>query len=903
MIVTLLMVVLVIGLIALASDHLTAQKSLSSVEANRERAQLTAESFIALIERKLYDLASQNTELLKKNLTDDRPGWFDLQGFDQGGNVRPTKALYLDGCALRWRLEPVKLMAATNTADPTKPFFINSERNPDLQYQRRNNPDTGLPHPNLIRDEAQHLYFRVVVESYALKDPHDTRSKPWEQRPQQGWDSRGRHVAMVQAQRVIQFEDVNAFRYLYNYVANGPTGDLEFSPRSSLTISAGGLHSNERILMGGQVSSAVGSAVSPIPVEGVNGIFRLDKAQIFVADLSDDLDLSDPRNVPLDHPVNNLAGTLTLNGVELAEGGDSRALPEPMPGHHDAVRDGSLPGRAAVEDLKTYEEWTNDGYLMANETVGANRQILYFPSDLTCTIHKNNPTHPGETALPFVPPIYATGQPLFDFPKPAPDNTSTFRDIWPVQPGVVAAPAPYTFADLVDDNNTIGTGLPHRPLVMRPWSYPELPPDPIFVPRIARRGVFNRAIGAHSGWHTGLVIRERGRQLGVATANPRLSMTDVQTFTDLEAYTTWMKQNYVVYLGRAAPGGSYDTMDITDEFFAYSLAHTSGVPTTVRELMAHEDIFTNRRDESWFNSNGRTGAVPANVLTINLERILVFFNQPANPLKFPANHRYGDFFNGVIYLERNPRYFKTGITPIAHPLAPDGYTPFGAGALTPNDLPLLGPIPMAPVVGRVDDGPDATARVGTPGTWTVYPSTYGVRIDNSYNAQRRRLTIVTPNTCYLWGDFNPDGTEVPCAVYADTVVALSNSWRDSASADATLPLVSGRNRIRAAIVTYNVPTDRENAACGGSGGALNLLRFLENWNGQRFEFVGSVVVLGRSRFTRSPLRGKDGTEFCVEPVFDLTYNAELLNSSLQPAISIKTTRSKRVLSTVMQGKD
>ncbi len=916
LLITLLMTVVVIGLVALAGDHLTANQTTSHVEAQRQRAQVAAESFIGLIERKLYDLASVNTAELKKNLTLDADNWFNLRGFDAGGAAAggggpATTAIYLEGCAMRWRLEPVKLMARTNTAAAGQPFFVNSERDPDLQHERRT-----IAGVNLIDDEAQHLYFRIVVEAYALKDPQDLRSIPWEI-PASGvtptWDSRGRHTAMAQAQRVIQFEDVNAFRYLFNYVADGPTGDLEFNPATPVTIHQGGLRSNERVFVGSSVT--IGSATEPIPVEAANGIFRLKKSAIYEAGVFD------ARNVSTSTQEYNPSGTILLNDIALTATADSRNGLDhdrdqsgQVIKHHEAVQDNS-PDRPVSEDLATYQAW-NTGFLTAHNLAGPGQRVYQYPNG-AYTIRPRDDLY--DSTIPVtaansptvVPGIYATDLPIFAFPNS--DRSDTFTDIWPFPQQVAQTRYGISFSanvltDRLNPYNPVdaGTGLLKAPMPFQPWSDPPVAPPTPDGPRVSRRGLYNHSIGGHSTWGSGLVIRERGRQTTPATANPRLATEGAHPASDLAALNEWMKANYVVYLGRRKDpiGTTYESVDITETFFDYSLTPPLAVaPTTVRQLMAHEDVFTNRRDQAWFISHGLSaGPVYANALTLNLDRFLYFLRQPTNDLiRFPNGGNYENYFNGLIYLERNPRYFMDATGPYAHPLAPNGVSPFPMPAgMTPNNNPLLGPIPVAPVVGMVDSGPDATITRGTPDSWTVYPTTHAVRIDRAYNSARRSLTIITPNTCYLWGDFNTaQGDDIPpCGVYADTVIALSNSWRDSNSASGTLPAAATRTTYRAAIVTHNVPTDAENAASGGSGGAQNILRFLEDWTGKTFTFVGCVVVPGRARYTRSPIN--DGnTVFSREPNYDYTYNVGLLTSPGQPPAAQKTTRAKRVLSTVM----
>jgi hypothetical protein len=923
LVITLFTIVMVIGLLSLASDHLKADRTLAAVDRGQRQAQFAAESFIALVERKLYNLAASSTANLKTNIEDQAGStWFDFTGFDRGGTLPATTAIYLDGCALRWRVEPIKVMTRTQVPvdDASTEFFVNSERDPDLQYERRQ-----AAGPNLIDDEAQHFYFRIAVESYVLKEPGDTTSVPW--------NESGRHVAMAQAQRVVQFEDVNAFRYLFNYVADSNTGDLEFHPGSSVTMAGGGLRSNQRILLSAtnNVSYSIGTAVIPVPLEAPDGIYRLRKEDLLAAGNPDPKTVDPAGGAPNDTST----AAITVDGVALQTGNDSRTG---LDLHHQAVRDGSE-GREVHEDLDTFQAW-NNGFLEPYWTVGPGVRLRRFASSNVYTIRTTDPFfHPGETSVET--DLYATGLVQFRFPEnPSdPNNTRTFTDIWPVAPdattatnvyGLDLSPDPFDpTSNLVDPD----TGLPRLPVPLPPAANP---PNPVVVnkPRPGLRGLFEQAIGTNSRWATGLVIRERGRHRfhpgsPTLSANPNLSTGTPHLASNLVAFTEWMKANYVVYLGRAVDKDQiagtdddtlFETVDITDEFFAYSV---STAPTEVRDLLAHEDIFTNRREQAWFAARGLQ-ATRANVLTLNLERLNAFLASviPATSRLQPGR-RYREYFNGLVYLERTPRPFKLDDPvsgdkrPYAHPLvtaphihallpstSPEGHGPFSVSGFILNSThgtPGLAQRFLAPIVGTVDAGPMATPIHGTPGTWTVYPHQLGVRLDRATTLSRT-MTFITPNTCYLWGDFNTSGgTPIPCAVYADQLIALSNAWLDGSSAQLSPPSAV-TTTYRAAFVTHNVPTDQENRSAGGSGGVQNIMRFLENWSGATFRLHGCVVVPGRMRHCRAPINGVSNQTFHVEPTYEYTFNDALLTSGGQPPASLKTTRATRVMSSVGNGR-
>lgn len=920
LVITLFTIVMVVGLLSLASDHLSADRTLAAVERDRQRAQFAAESFIALVERKLYNLAASSTARLKLNLDDQQATWFNETGLDRGGNLPATTAIYLDGCALRWRVEPVKVMTRTHVAadDQDSKFFVNSERDPDLQYERRQ-----AAGPNLIADEAQHFYFSVAVEAYTLKDAGDTTSVPW--------NESGKHLAMAQAQRVIQFEDVNAFRYLFNYIADSNTGDLEFHPGSSVTITGGGMRSNQRILLSttGNVSYGIGNATIPVPLEAPDGVFRLRKEDLLAAGNPDPSTVDPAGGAPNDIS----SGAISVDGIDLTTANDSRA---DLSGHHDAVRDNS-DGREVQPDLDTYQAW-NNGFLEPYWTVGPGVKVRKF-SDGVYTIRTTDPHfHAGETSVETE--LYATGLVQFRFPvdPTSPTNTQTFTDIWPLKPDAPSPPTSTTVygltltQELFDAASSLcdqQTGLPSLPVPLPPVTDP---PSPVIVqqPRPALRGFFEQAIGTNSRWSTGLVIRERGRHYINPSApvavsdNYGLWTESTYLASEVAAFNEWMKANYVVYLGRAVNAdNNYETVDITEEFFNYSI---STAPTQTRDLLAHEDLFTNRREQAWFTARGHPGT-RASVLTLNVARLNAFLASlvPVGS-RLTAGRRYRDYFNGLVYLERTPRPFRQQSTdpavnhrPFAHPLvtmpfahtilpaSPEGAGPFSVStSVFPsnymNPISGLAQRYLAPIVGTVDVGPMGTPVLGTPGTWTVSPHQLGVRIDRA-GTLSRTMTIITPNTCYLWGDYNTAGGSVPTpsAVYADQLIALSNAWRDDASDDTTPPVASNTT-YRAAFVTHNVPTDLENRTAGGSGGAENLMRFLEDWGAATFHLHGCAVVPGRMRHCRAPINRTTGQPFHVEPIYQYTFNEALLTSGGQPPASLKTTRATRVMSSISNGR-
>jgi hypothetical protein len=233
-----------------------------------------------------------------------------------------------------------------------------------------------------------------------------------------------------------------------------------------------------------------------------------------------------------------------------------------------------------------------------------------------------------------------------------------------------------------------------------------------------------------------------------------------------------------------------------------------------------------------------------------------------------------------------------------HPLAPLGFNPLQTGLnlhqqrtalpsvcadtiATGGTLryPVVGSSAAATVNGYT--GHALVAFGSSSSVWSTYPLLKRVRLANAgtinwggarANGRAIGLTIYTPDVCYLQGNFNvvQDSTsQYPvCALYCDGLVALSNAWSDSAVNALTgtgRPIYTNASSTvhRLCLVIHNMPTDLANVNVsdiwqpGGSGGVHNVVKFLENWSGINWAFVGSLVVLDRARYTRGYLGNQD----------------------------------------------
>lgn len=147
------------------------------------------------------------------------------------------------------------------------------------------------------------------------------------------------------------------------------------------------------------------------------------------------------------------------------------------------------------------------------------------------------------------------------------------------------------------------------------------------------------------------------------------------------------------------------------------------------------------------------------------------------------------------------------------------------------------------------------------------------------------FTVATNNQMYVQGDvnttLNPDGELNSVSLIADAVTALSGAWNDSLAVEDSYVAEEGAGRpasnpngssgtnyvdprsggnlnndvgapittnnittINAGILTGNVPTSGSTS----SGGAHNLVRYLENWEGKAFLVNGSLGQIFESKY-------------------------------------------------------
>jgi hypothetical protein len=818
MLVTMLVTTAIVAVLFMASERTQGRRALASLDDDRLRASLAAESVAAMVEAKLATQAAE-IEKLSLNTWENAARWWNLVGhsYTNGGSVIiPTRALHMNGCAIRWRIEPVRITSVVgpDAAASASTYSVNHEADRLRETERESEARSTAGNGSLLAGNPPFYHYRVVTEAYALRDQKDTTAVPW--------NEAGHHTVSVQVQRVFQVQRVKLFDYAIFFAATGETGDIEYEPEFNSTVNAS-MHSNGAIYFGGSGADhksknykksasdggniTFGSTQQNAQITGVTGVFRMRKiANVLFASAAgnDEPSVRSPMQVPRPgKPVKQskhgtqLSGNLDLNGGDGNEANEKVSLNgEKLTFNRDSRSDWSLPenrldpyildARSGASPIATMANLPDfGGYPFESQrSVGSQIPLYQVRANNTYTIHPDlkpcdalyytasgaiTTTSGTDTRV-----VYATEMPLFTFMNA---NGQPYEDVWPHQP--ISA----TAATLSPTGNGPALDLPigNSPMDTRHTALPVL----------AAPGQAGATLGYHlqrslygerNATTTGLTIRERGRQNGafrwaqgmetpanatgvVTAALPTLAAFPNNRAGFIRAYIAWLKSNYVVYLGKDAAG---NPRDITDLFFAYN-ATAAEATGDVALLVASQGQFLDRREAHWLQDNGYFKAndavagdgpasareVRAQPLTLHLGQVCAFLrNTNADLGVIPAT-----WFNGMIYLHRTPRISEVvGQTDSFNVLAPLRYhpianpSPFAPPAICNDRCPFL-------VIGTTAE--NATPAIGSPGTWVTYPLHLPVRIAQASNinwgaptVERNGLTIVTPNPCYVLGSFN-----------------------------------------------------------------------------------------------------------------------------------------------------
>ena len=809
-----------------------------------------------------------------------------------------------------------------------------------------------------------YYHFRIVTQAYYVNQAEWGKNNvnvktadPWT-RPEQT-------IASAQTQRMVQLKLINLFRYVIFYGASGATGDIELNPGADLDI-VGAVHTNGAMYLGGQgnkylsgdyhdsASSGahiyIGTTSKVVTVTGVDGIFRTRKVGNYYYQQNvqgaTPPSYQFPYNIPPTHILSGNDATsnlVQLNGKNFTFANDSRMA---LVTHSDYVRDRKNRNAAMVNTLANIPQLS--GYPFEHQMVVGQGQPLFQdgatgfytvrPNDFAPTaaqLYYRNPLGNDYTIVTANTgfPVYATDMPMVTYNR----GGNIVNDVLQVQPTVAAGV------------NPVAAGLygnPAAPTQNDTYLLHPAVQTTIQASGCEARGYYlqQSLFGLSGSGLTGLTIRERGAQntswpmldpvgvpiVGIAARPVRAAYPSDATW--LAAFAGYMARNYVVYMGleNNAPA------DITAAFFGFAGTPLAPTYTTQGQFPAWETGFMNRREaNSYVRMRYLTAAAAVNyqvdVLTLSIARIQALISSTTWIQLCPTTTRdpalrTNALFNGMIYAHRTPRLGVTaGGTPIYDPAMPLAYHPlvtpaqFAVNGAANPIYQFNGPAPY-PIIGSVSTGnvnlaPNAPDRDGDPvnNVWSVFPSQKQVRVINGAtinwgqvqsSGRLQGLTVVTPNHCYIQGDYNttPDPKPTadgkvqypPCGIYADGMTMLTNLWVDTAPTLNSSP--NGDNTTyNVSLVMNNIPTDYENSWDEGSGGTHNLLRFLEG-GGREFRFLGSIVVLNRMRYGRNYLGASAG--YYGAPKRILNFNDDLLTAEGQPPFSPWGIQVTRVLSSV-----
>ncbi len=137
----------------------------------------------------------------------------------------------------------------------------------------------------------------------------------------------------------------------------------------------------------------------------------------------------------------------------------------------------------------------------------------------------------------------------------------------------------------------------------------------------------------------------------------------------------------------------------------------------------------------------------------------------------------------------------------------------------------------------------------------TFASENGIYVSGNYNVES--VTLSGTNAPALSSNYFPQGSssllQVPASIVGDSITVLSNGWNDSASfttAFDSTKRVASNTQLRFAMISGDSLTARTVLTNGNfdglNGGIHNFLRFLETWNGKRLNYTGSLINLFNS---------------------------------------------------------
>ena len=347
--ITLVIAVGLVALVVAGSERMYGMKKITSIDLAKQRSGAAAEAVAAMIESRLMDAAADYTKLLIP--LDNDPGtgvrpWWGLKGCvykDSAGVMHgpgfdaTSEGIWLNGCLVRWMVEPVRVYNQAWSGTPTDnvnlKFVVNPPRDPSTVNQWETAATQGPSGETVPGDHdktvSDFYHFRIVAQAYALADAKNTTARPWSES--------GTHLAASQSLRILQIQSLQLFKYALFYAADAPVGDLDLQTGGRIWVKKGAVHSNGAIYIRGGESNGfnsknwhymasgdwgqdalggagqniyLGEEERPITITGVAGVFRMGKTgnhlaalnQLKYADASGTPVLFDPAR-PMDVPT------------------------------------------------------------------------------------------------------------------------------------------------------------------------------------------------------------------------------------------------------------------------------------------------------------------------------------------------------------------------------------------------------------------------------------------------------------------------------------------------------------------------------------------------------------------------------------------------------------------------
>ncbi|MFH2056384.1 MAG: hypothetical protein ABIJ61_10530 [bacterium] len=138
------------------------------------------------------------------------------------------------------------------------------------------------------------------------------------------------------------------------------------------------------------------------------------------------------------------------------------------------------------------------------------------------------------------------------------------------------------------------------------------------------------------------------------------------------------------------------------------------------------------------------------------------------------------------------------------------------------------------------------------------------------------LTVASENPVYTLGDYNTVQKK-PASIMTDAYTVLSNNWDDGKSEWSLNNRQAGATQVNAAYMTGNKPSG-SGGGSNYSGGFENLPRFLENWSGKNFKWIGSAVDLWEAQ----QATGYWGGSYYSPPNRDWHFDLDFLDPTKLP---------------------